>query len=46
VLYPRLREETIGERLDHSEHNGYFAQERNAVFIRMAVFLSVLGVEL
>lgn len=46
VLYPRLREETIGERLDHSEHNGYFAQERNAVFIRMALFLSVLGVEL
>ncbi len=46
VLYPRLREETIGERLDHSGHNGYFAQERNAVFIRMAVFLSVLGVEL
>ena len=46
VLYPQLREATIGEHLDHSEHNAYFAQERNAVFIRMAVFLSVMGIEI
>jgi len=46
LLYPQLREQTIGDNLDHSEHNAYFAQERFAVFIRMAVFLCVLGVEI
>lgn len=46
LLYPQLREETIGDHLDHSEHNAYFAQERHAVLVRMAVYLSLLGIDL
>ena len=46
LLYPQLREETIGDKLDHSEHNAYFAQERHAISIRMALYLSLLGIEI
>jgi len=44
VLHPQLRDVTISENLDHSVHNGYFAQERNAIYVRMALFLAVLGI--
>ena len=44
VFHPQLRDGTVSEILDYSAHNGYFAQERNAVFIRKAVILSVLGI--
>lgn len=46
LLYPQMREETIGDYLDHSEHNAYYAQERHAVYIRMAVYLNLLGIDI
>lgn len=43
MLHPQIREEAVSEYVDHSEFNGYFAQERHAICIRMALFMAVLG---
>ncbi|MGA7979001.1 MAG: aspartate carbamoyltransferase [Chromatiaceae bacterium] len=43
VLSPEMQNEEAAHLLNDSPHNGYFAQARGSVFIRMAVFAAVMG---
>ncbi|MEA3276176.1 MAG: hypothetical protein U9Q81_12980, partial [Pseudomonadota bacterium] len=43
VLNPEIQNEEAAHRLNDSPHNGYFAQARGSVFLRMAVFAAILG---
>ena len=42
VLHPEVRVTEISGNLDDSPHNGYFAQARGAVYLIMALLLSIL----
>lgn len=43
VLNPDMQNEAAARLLNDSPHNGYFAQARGSVFVRMAVFAAILG---
>lgn len=43
VLYPAIRRDDLREQLENSIHNGFFAQSRGAVFIRMALMEAMVG---
>ena len=43
VLSPEMQNEEAAHLLNDSPHNGYFAQARGAVYVRMAVFASIAG---
>jgi aspartate carbamoyltransferase catalytic subunit len=43
VLCPELPGQVFGDYLNHSTHNGYFAQARGANYLRMALFCSIMG---
>jgi aspartate carbamoyltransferase catalytic subunit len=43
VLCPELPGQVFGDYLNHSPHNGYFAQARGAKYLRMALFCSIMG---
>lgn len=43
VLSPEMQNEEAAHLLNDSPHNGYFAQLRGSVFVRMAVFAAVVG---
>ncbi len=43
ILCPDLPGQTFGDYLNHSPHNGYFAQARGANYLRMALFCSIMG---
>ena len=43
ILNPEVHSEEMAERFNDSPHNGYFAQARGAVFLRMALFASIMG---
>jgi aspartate carbamoyltransferase catalytic subunit len=43
VLNPEVQNETAASLLNDSPHNGYYAQARGSMFVRMAVFAAVLG---
>lgn len=43
VLNPQVQDEKFPQLLDDSPHNGYFAQSRGSVFVRMALFAAILG---
>ncbi len=43
VLHPEVRVKELLENVDDSPYNGYFAQARAAVFVRMAVLESLLS---
>jgi aspartate carbamoyltransferase catalytic subunit len=43
MFHPELRPDELAEHLDNSVHNGYFAQQRGAVFIRMALLACVMN---
>jgi aspartate carbamoyltransferase catalytic subunit len=42
VLSPEMQNEEAAHLLNDSPHNGYFAQARGSVYVRMAVFASVV----
>ena len=42
-LCPELPGQVFGDYLNHSPHNGYFAQARGANYLRMALFCSIMG---
>ena len=44
VLHPETRSDEAAANLDDSPHNGYFAQARGGVFIRIAILAGILGV--
>lgn len=44
VLNPETRNEEGSANLDDSPHNGYFAQARGGVYIRIAILAAILGV--
>jgi aspartate carbamoyltransferase catalytic subunit len=41
VLSPELQNDEAANRLNDSPHNGYFAQARGSVFVRMALFTAI-----
>jgi aspartate carbamoyltransferase catalytic subunit len=43
VLNPEVQNETAAAMLNASRHNGYYAQARGSLFVRMAVFAAVMG---
>jgi len=43
VLNPEVQNETAAGLLNASPHNGYFAQSRGSVFVRMAIYAAVMG---
>ncbi|MGB1109427.1 MAG: aspartate carbamoyltransferase [Gammaproteobacteria bacterium] len=43
ILNPHIHTEDFALRINNSKHNGYFAQARGAVFVRMALFNAVMG---
>jgi aspartate carbamoyltransferase catalytic subunit len=43
VLYPAIRRDDMREQLENSIHNGFFAQSRGAVFVRMALMEAIVG---
>lgn len=43
VLHPLARLDELDETLDETEHNLYFTQAHGAVFIRQALFISILN---
>jgi len=43
VLNPQVQDEKFPEMLNDSTNNGYFAQSRGSVFVRMALFAAILG---
>lgn len=43
ILHPLARLDELDRSLDESRHNLYFAQAHGAVFIRQALFMSILG---
>ncbi|MCU0970374.1 MAG: hypothetical protein MUF57_00925 [Gammaproteobacteria bacterium] len=43
VLNPEIQNENAAQLLNESAHNGYYAQGRGSLFVRMAVFAAVLG---
>jgi aspartate carbamoyltransferase catalytic subunit len=43
VLHPEVRVKELLDNVDDSPYNGYFAQARAAVFVRMAVLEAILG---
>ncbi|TWU56330.1 aspartate/ornithine carbamoyltransferase family protein [Rubripirellula reticaptiva] len=42
ILHPLARNDELGETLDHTDHNLYFAQAAGAVFVRQALLTCVL----
>lgn len=43
VLNPEVQNENAAALLNNSAHNGYFAQTRGSLFVRMAVYAAVMG---
>jgi aspartate carbamoyltransferase catalytic subunit len=43
VLSPEMQNEEAAHLLNDSPHNGYFAQARGSVYVRMAVFAAIAG---
>ena len=43
VLNPEVQNENAANLLNDSPHNGYYAQGRGSLFLRMAVFAAVMG---
>ncbi len=43
VLHPLARLDELDPKLDGTHHNLYFTQAHGAVFIRQALFISVLN---
>jgi aspartate carbamoyltransferase catalytic subunit len=43
ILNPEIQNEEAASRFNDSPHNGYFAQARGSVFVRMALFAAILG---
>jgi aspartate carbamoyltransferase catalytic subunit len=43
VLNPEIQNENAAALLNASPHNGYFAQSRGSLFVRMAVYAAVMG---
>ncbi len=43
VLNPDILHQELSDRLNNSVHNGYFAQARGSVYLRMAVMAGILG---
>ena len=43
VLNPEVQDQAFSHLLNDSDHNGYFAQARGSVFVRMALFSAILG---
>lgn len=42
ILYPDRSQHDYGEMINDSPHNGFFTQTRSSVYLRMALFSSVL----
>lgn len=43
ILNPQIHDEKFPDILNDSPHNGYFAQSRGSVFVRMALYAAILG---
>jgi aspartate carbamoyltransferase catalytic subunit len=43
VLNPEIQNENAAQLLNESPHNGYYAQGRGSLFLRMAVFAAIVG---
>jgi len=43
ILNPEIQNEEAANRFNDSPHNGYFAQARRSVFLRMALYSAIVG---
>jgi aspartate carbamoyltransferase catalytic subunit len=43
ILNPELESEEVANRFNDSPHNGYFAQARGSVYVRMALYSAIMG---
>ena len=43
VLNPEIQDDEAATQLNHSSHNGYFAQARGAVYLAMALFTALMA---
>jgi aspartate carbamoyltransferase catalytic subunit len=43
ILNPEVQTEEVANRFNDSPHNGYFAQARGSVYVRMALYSAIMG---
>ena len=43
ILDPEIQDDESATQLNHSFHNGYFAQARGSVYLRMALFTAIMA---
>ncbi len=43
VLDPEIQDDEAAKQLNHSSHNGYFAQARGSIYLSMALFTAIMG---
>ena len=43
ILNPEIQNEEVANRFNDSPHNGYFAQARGSVYVRMALYSAIMG---
>jgi aspartate carbamoyltransferase catalytic subunit len=43
ILNPEIQIEEVANRFNDSPHNGYFAQARGSVYVRMALYAAIMG---
>jgi aspartate carbamoyltransferase catalytic subunit len=43
ILNPEIQNEEVANRFNDSPHNGYFAQARGSVYLRMALYAAIMG---
>jgi len=43
ILNPEIQTEEVANRFNDSPHNGYFAQARGSVYLRMALYSAIMG---
>jgi aspartate carbamoyltransferase catalytic subunit len=43
ILDPEIQNEEVANHFNDSPHNGYFAQTRGSVYLRMALYSAIMG---